>query len=158
MTVCLLRGYPPARRALEKAALDKIGFVDIFQRAHFFRAGHSQRLDADRPSVEMLDQQREDLAIHLVQPLLVHVKAGKGVAGLFSVDYAVAVHSGKISHATQQTVGYARCSPRATAYFQGSVFRYGNIEDARGAHDHAGKFLRRIKFQPVDNSEAIPQR
>src|SRR5215831_7510744 len=66
--VAAARDLTAARRADQKAFLDKVRFVDELQRVAILGQRRSQRLDADRPAVEALDDRRQDLAVARVQP------------------------------------------------------------------------------------------
>src|SRR3989338_2080804 len=55
-------GLPAPSGSLQIAGLDEIGLVDILQRRLFLVDGGGQRLHADRPAAEFLDDRRKDLA------------------------------------------------------------------------------------------------
>ena len=66
--------YAAARRALQKADLQQIRFVDIFDRIDLFTKHGGNGIDADRTSVESLDDGAQQFPVDLVETLVVHIQ------------------------------------------------------------------------------------
>src|ERR1700722_2299621 len=55
---------PAARRAMQEAELNQIGFVDFFDGFRFFTHSGSYRVDADRAAAELFEHSAHDLLIN----------------------------------------------------------------------------------------------
>src|SRR5688572_26534624 len=74
MLVSAPRGDPPARRALQETLLDEERLVEVLDRAALLADRRGDRLDAGRSAAVLLDDRAEDLAVDLVEAVLVHLQ------------------------------------------------------------------------------------
>ena len=71
------RGDAAARRAHEQPLLDEVGLADVLERVALLGAGGGERLDADGPAVELLDDRAQERAVELVEAELVDAEPGE---------------------------------------------------------------------------------
>src|SRR6185503_6945401 len=68
------RGAAAALGAFQEPLLDEIGLIDVLQGSGILTHGHRYRAEPDRAAAELLDNDRKDPGIHVIQPELVHVE------------------------------------------------------------------------------------
>ena len=66
----MARGHPAARRALDEAELEKEWLVDVHDRVGVLGDGGCQRLQPDRPAIELLNDRAQDLVVDVVEAQL----------------------------------------------------------------------------------------
>ena len=102
-----------ARRALQEAAHDEVGLVDVHDRVGFLAERHGQRVEPHRPAVELVADGEQDVAVELVEAFVVDLEeVERGQADL-ARDDALVAHLGEVAHAPQQAVGDPRRAARA---------------------------------------------
>ena len=74
---------------VQKACLDQIRFVGIFDRDSFLSYRRSDRLDPYRSSVETLDDRRQDISVEFLKTQFVDAESVKGLAGDVYIDISV---------------------------------------------------------------------
>ena len=80
-----------------------------------------ERVDADRPAAELVDDGREQRAVHLVEADLVDVEERQRVACDRPVMTAVGAHLGEVADAAQEPVRDARRAARAARDLGGAL-------------------------------------
>ena len=90
MPECVRGHAAPARGALEEAALEQVGLVDVLDRVGLLLDGHGQRREPDRAAAELAADDAEDLAVQPVQALVVDLEQVQGAGGDPGVDDAAA--------------------------------------------------------------------
>src|SRR5678816_289633 len=66
--------HTAARRAIEEACLNEEGLVNVLDRVLLLVNSGGETVDPDRPAVELIDDRSQQLAIHFVEPVLVHLE------------------------------------------------------------------------------------
>ena len=69
-----LRGRPPARRALDQAALEQVGLVDVLDRVLLLAHRDRERREPDRAAAELLADRAQDLAVEAVEARVVDLE------------------------------------------------------------------------------------
>src|ERR1700680_2565150 len=67
-------GHAAARRALQEALLDEVGLVKVLERAGILPHPRGQALQPGRAAVVVGDQRAEELAVHVLEAVLVHLE------------------------------------------------------------------------------------
>ena len=158
MPVCLLRHAAPSWRPRQKAALQKIGLIDVFERHSFLVDGRRKRIKTDRASAVILDDAAQHSAVERIQTELVDLQPGERLVGDLTCDHTVGAHLRIIAHPAQKTV----CDTRRAAGARGDlVCPLGHdpyIQDARRANNDTLQLLRRIELETQGHAEAVAQR
>ena len=100
-------------RALQEAALQQVGLVDVLDGVRLLAYGVGQRGQTHRAAIVLLEDDGEDLPVHPVQTFLVHLEQPQGLARHVRRDAALMAHLGEIPDPLEQAVGYARRPARA---------------------------------------------
>ncbi len=157
MLVGLGRGHAAARGALDEPALDEEGLVNVLNGARFLGAGHGDGLHPHGPAAELVDDEREDLAVHLVQAVRVHVQLVQGVLGQLLVHRGLALHQRVVADAPEQPPGDARGPARPAPDGPGPLLGDLHAQDVCRAQDDAREFLGRVEIQAEHAAEAVAQ-
>ena len=115
MIVGELRGDASAGCAVQKSNLDEERFVDFLNCIRFFRERCRQRAHSDRPTLILLDDGEQQLAIDLVESMLVDFEHLERGLGSRKVDLPRAAHLGIVADPSQQAIRDAR-SARASGW------------------------------------------
>ena len=67
MFISFLGSYSSSCRTVDKADLDQIRFIDIFQRGRFLTDGIGQRIQADRAALEAVNDAAQITDIHFIK-------------------------------------------------------------------------------------------
>src|SRR6266699_5783386 len=126
------RGAAAARRTREEALLHQEGLVHLLERARILADRRGDRLHADRPALEHLDDRLEDARVHVVETELVDVEPLERLDGDRRGDLAA---------------GAARDLRDARRVG-------GDSQDSRRAGDDLDKVVGRVIVQPLDEAEA----
>jgi hypothetical protein len=105
-------GHAPARRPVEEAGLDEERLVHVLDGVPFLVDGGGQAVDADRAAAELVDDRPQQLAIDLVEAVLVHLEQLQRRARHITRDAAVGPHLRVVADPSQQPVGDARRAAR----------------------------------------------
>ena len=70
-----------ARRALEEAALEQVGLVDVLDGVLLLADGDGERREADGPAAEQLADRAQQLAVEPVEALVVDLQQVERVLG-----------------------------------------------------------------------------
>jgi hypothetical protein len=92
MPVGCQRGDAPARCALQVALLDEIGFNHVFNGFALFANAGGNVVQPHRSTVKAQDHRFEQLAVHDVKALWVHIQHGQGAVGNIQADMPRAFH------------------------------------------------------------------
>jgi hypothetical protein len=117
MQKCTFGRNPTARCARQETAMNQIGFDDIFERPLVFSHRRRERVEADRPTREFLDERRQEGSIETVEAGVVDIETLEGETSRIEHDVlGVSVANRReVAHATQQPIRNARrpaCSAR----------------------------------------------
>src|SRR5512133_4397144 len=91
-------GRAPAWGALQQAALQEIGLVDVLERVGLVVDGDGQGREADGTAGELRAYGGEDLAVEAVESQLVDLQHRQRRVGRRVVDRAGAAHLGPVAH------------------------------------------------------------
>src|SRR5690606_18728639 len=86
MLPCYRGKHPPARRALQKALLDKIGLDNILNRVARLRQPCGNRFDADRPAAEIARDHVEIAPVELIEATMIDLQPRQSLIGDLTVD------------------------------------------------------------------------
>src|SRR5918997_2941866 len=104
MFVSRTRRHPTARRAIEEADLDQVRLDDFLDTFALLADRCGNRADADRPTVELFDNRRQNLAVNFVQSELVNFHLVERALRQGLRDAPVAQDLRVVAHAPEQTV------------------------------------------------------
>ncbi len=104
---------PPARGALDEPELEKVRLVDVLDRVRLLAEGHGERGEADRPTVETLDNRPQELTVGALEAMAVDLEQLERLGGDRVRDHALVAHLGDVAHPPQDAVCHARRAPRA---------------------------------------------
>ena len=79
------RRQAAARRAIQKSDLNQIRFDDLLDRIFLFVNRSGNRAQADRSTVELLDDRQQQFAIHLIETVRVDFHSIQRIVRDFSV-------------------------------------------------------------------------
>jgi hypothetical protein len=74
-------GDAAARRAVDEPDLQEVGFVDVLERAGILADRRGERGDADRAAAELVDDGEEELAVDLVEAVVVDLQQLRAPGG-----------------------------------------------------------------------------
>lgn len=103
-------GDTTAGGALQETLLDQIRLNNILDRLLLFTNGGGQIIEPYRSTEELIQYGQQQLAIHIVEALLIHIQHIEGLSGHLGTDMAIGADLGVIAHPAQQAVGDARRS------------------------------------------------
>src|SRR5262245_36267288 len=112
MLVRRARRDSAARGALQEALLDQVRLDDVLERAAFLADRSRETVDADRAAVELLDHGEQELAVHRVEAVRIHLEQVHGGFRDALVDGAIAFHLRVVAHAAQESIRYPRRAAR----------------------------------------------
>src|SRR5688572_17557698 len=158
MLVSPPRGDPRARRALQEPLLDEEGLVEVLDRAALLADRGGDRLDAGRTATILLDDRAQDLAVDLVEAVLVHLQQTERPPRRLGADGVVARHLREVAHPAQQAVGDARRAAAAARDLLGAVLVDGDPQQLRRAPDDGRQVPGLVEVEAVDDAEAGSQR
>ena len=102
----MIKGQPrrlaPPAGPLEKARLNQIGFIDIFERAPVFLHGRRQGVHPDRSPSELVDDRQKNLAIHLIKTGRIDTQPCKRILGHSLGDLSLRLDLGIVPHPLDQ--------------------------------------------------------
>src|SRR5690606_2577236 len=98
----------PSWRALDKADLQQIRFVDVFNRRRLFADACSNRIQADRAAAETLDHAHHQFVVDVVKAERIDLQHFKRLRSHVFGNRAVAAHLRIIAHPFEQAVRDAR--------------------------------------------------
>ncbi len=151
-------GDAAARRALQVALLDEVGLDDVLDGAGLLADAGGDVVQPHRAAVEAVDDSLQQLSVHHVEALGVHIEHRQGALGDVLRDAAVALHVGIVAHAPQQAVGDAWGAARAARDLEGTLRIDGRIQQPGRPRDDARQLFGRVELQPRDDAEAVAQR
>src|SRR4030095_8952900 len=118
-----------AGRRWKEADLQQIRLVHVFDRIDFFAKDGRNRAHSDRSAIESLDDRAKQLAVDIVEALLIDIQQLQRAASHLRGDFSVAFPPGIAANTLQQTVGDARRAPTTFRDFRASVGRDHGTED-----------------------------
>src|SRR5262245_29971635 len=107
------RGHAAARRAIEKSSLNEKRLVDVFDGVFFLVDGGRDAVDPHRSTTEFVDDGAQQLAIDLIEAVVVHFEQLEGGTGDLTGDRPVSTDLRVIADTPQQPVRNARGATRA---------------------------------------------
>ena len=121
-------GHAPTWRALQIALLNQIRLDHIFNGARLFAYAGRYIVETHGPAVKAVDQRFEQLSVHHIKALRIHIEHGQRLRGNVLRDGARTFYLSKIAHAAQQAVGYARRASAATRQLHGAARIHGHLQ------------------------------
>ena len=152
------RGDTAARRAIEKAGLDQERLVDVFDRVLFFADGGRDAVDAHRAAAELVDDGSQQLAIDLVEAVIVDLEQLQRRARDLGVDPAVGADLRIVAHAPQEAVRDARRAARPARQFVRGFGVDRHVENPRRTADDLLDVAVVVEVEPMDDAEPRAQR
>ena len=80
MLAAQLRHDPSTGRPLDEAELEQVRLVDVLDRVRLLAQCHRQRREADRASVEALDNRTEERTVRALEPTAVDLEQFESLA------------------------------------------------------------------------------
>ena len=157
MLVRFRRGLPASWRPHQQPLLNQIGLVDLFQSACILSDGRRQGVRTHGPSLEFVDDGRQDSVVHVVQALLVHLEGVQGVGRDFRVDHPRALHLRKVPHPAQQGIADPGCAPRTRRDLVGRCRLDLDSQDARRPLHDVGQRLGVVVVEAKVDAKPCPQ-
>src|ERR1700722_8851886 len=151
-------GDAAAGGAVEEAELHEVRFVDFLDGVFFLAERSGEGVQAHGAAGILLDDGEEQVAVDVVEAVLVNAEHGQCVAGHGQIDEPFGADFGEIAHAAQQAIGDARGAAAAAGNFGAAGFVHADAQDFRGTIDDQQQIFRRIKFQAMNDAEARAQR
>ncbi len=108
MRIGLFGHHTSPRRTIDKADLQKIRLIDIFQGHALLTDGTGDGLQSDRSALEAFDDPFDVFVIHAVQTEVIDLQTVQRLAGDLLGNDAFIEHLGKVAHPSKQAVGNAR--------------------------------------------------
>lgn len=158
MLIGTLTGDTTARGTLQKSLLDKIGFNHVLYRLLLLTDGSRQVIQPHGPAEEFIEDRQQQLAIHIIEPLLVHIQHVQGTTGHLDTDMAIGADLGIVPYPSQQTVGNPWCTTSSSGDLEGPLLHHAQPQTLGTTHDDIGQIRHLVELQALDNAEAIPQR
>src|SRR6185369_6248811 len=158
MIVGELRGDASAGCAVQKSNLDEEGFVDFLYCIRFFRERCRQRAHSDRPTLILLDDGEQQLAIDLVESMLVDFEHLERGLGSRKVDLPRAANLGIIADPSQQAIRNAWSATRAAGNFPSAFFVDFDAQNFSRAFDNHLQIFICIKLKPQQEPETRTKR
>ncbi len=100
--------FTSARRAFQKSLFDEERFINFLDGSGLLADSGRYGVQSDRPTLELLDDGRQNLVVHAVQSARIDVEGLQRDAGNRKIDMAFALDHGEIAHAAQQRIRNAR--------------------------------------------------
>ena len=154
-----MRGQqPPARGALQIAALDQKRLDDVLDGVARLRQRRRHGFHADRAAAVIHRDGGEIAPVHGVEAGGVDLQRAQRVVGNGAVDRGRVGGGGKIPHPPQQPSGDARRAAGAARDLVGAVRRHADLEHAGAAGDDLFQLFFGVEIQSHRNAEAVAQR
>ena len=150
--------HPPARGAHEVSLLDEVGLDDLFDGPPLLAQGGGQALGPHRPAVELLEEEPEELPVHHVEAVRVHLEHVQRAGRHFRDDPAVGPHLGVVAHPAQEPVRDPGGAARAARELPGAPGVDRDPQDPGRAGDDLRQLLRAVELQAVHDAEAVAER
>src|SRR5207248_11118020 len=124
-----------------------------FDGIRLFRKSSSQRIHSDWATLKFFDDGQQQLAINVVETVLVDFEHLQRRLRSGLIDFAVPANLGIIAHAAQQTVRDAGCSTTTAGDFQGTGSVDSHVENFRGALDDDLQIFMSVELQAKHDAE-----
>src|SRR5437763_1644913 len=152
--VCEARGGATARRSVEEADLNQVRLDDLFNGVLLLLQGGGHVREADGAALVLLNNHQEELSVHLVEAEGVNLHAIERIVGDLFGDAPVVLDLRVVAHASQKSVGDARCAARAARNLAcAAVVNFG-VEYVGGAADDCRKLFVRVEVEVEGYAEA----
>lgn len=102
MLISQAGGGPTLRGAVDEPELQQIRFDDIHDGVWLFADRCGNRLQPDRPPVELMDDCLQNPSIGVVQAELIHLEQRQGVRGDGAGDPTIGTHLGEVPDAAKE--------------------------------------------------------
>src|ERR1700733_5778858 len=158
MFVSQRRGHAAALRAVQQAQLHQVRLVDFLDRILLFAQRSGDRAQTHRAPCIFLNNSEQQIAVHFVQPMIVHTQHRQRIAGYANINVSLRAYFSKIPHTPQQSIRHARRPPAAARNFRRSRLVHSYSRNHRRTMRDEQQVFWRIKFQPVHNSKPRTQR
>jgi hypothetical protein len=128
--------------------------VHFFDRIRIFADGCTNRVQANRSAIELLDDRPNDARIHVVEAERVDVEQRERLVRDVLGDHAVSLHLRVVTHAAEQAVGDPRRAARAPGDLVRAIALNFDFHHVRGAAHDELEIFRRIEVEPLFDAEA----
>ena len=98
MLIRQIRALAATRGTHDEAFLDEERLADLLDGARVLSHRSSDGVDAHRTPLELVDDGREDLVVHVVEAMFVHIEGLQADAGDVNGDGAVALVQCGVAH------------------------------------------------------------
>ncbi len=106
-------GDPSSWRAVQKTDLDEERFVDFLNGVGLFREGGGERVYPHRPALIFLDDGQQQLAVDVIETVLVDLEHLQGGLRRRFVNLPAAANLGVVPNAAKKAICDAGCPARA---------------------------------------------
>src|SRR3989441_2098810 len=152
------RHHAPPRGALDEPELEQVGLVDVLDRVRLLTERDGERREPDRPSLELVHDRGEQLAVDPLEALRVDLEQIEGLGGDLGSDRTLVAHLGHVADAAQDAVRDPRRAARPAGDLRRGLVGDLDPEDVGRAEDDPPQLLGLVIAQAEGHSEAVAQR
>src|SRR5439155_3244373 len=132
--------------------------VDVLDRVRLLAERDGERRQPNRAAAELADDRAEQLAVHVLEPLLVDREQRERLACDGRRDRAIVLHLRDVADAFEDAVRDARRPTRAPRDLVCCVLLDLDVEDARAPPDDRAEIARLVVIETERHAEAVAQR
>src|SRR5678810_979442 len=155
MVVGAFRGLAATAGSFEKAGLDQIGLMDIFECALIFLDRSSQGFHPDRSSSKLVNDGEKNLTIHLIEPPRINAQPCQCVLGYSLGNSSRRLDLGIVAYPLDKPVHDPWGSASATGNLLRSLGIDRDPEDSSRPCHNRLQLHRRIKVQAVNKPKSV---
>src|SRR5690606_10560299 len=126
MPIGQIGGLPAPGGPHDKSLLDQKGLIDLFQGLGAFGYRRGQGTDPHRAALELVDDREQDLVVHLIQAVGIHVQGFEPKSGDSQVNVPTSFDLGKVPDPSQQGIAYPGGAPAPAGDLQGRLLGDGD--------------------------------
>ncbi len=154
----LCGGAAAARRSIQEADLQQVGFTDFFDCVWLLSECRRQCIQSHRPAFVIIDDREEQAAIEIVETYPIDAESLESLARDRDLDDSLSGNGGKVTQPSKQSQrdSGSPAGPRCDLY--GGFIGNSHIESLRGALDDQPQILGRVEIQALYDTEAIAKR
>ena len=98
MRVAVLKADAAARRARDKAQLQKVWLVNVLDGVDVLVDRRGQRLQPRRPAAEFFDKRQKQISVRLIEPQRIDLQPFQGELRVGERHGVVALYRGQVPH------------------------------------------------------------
>ncbi len=89
--------------------MEQVWLVNVHDGVSLFAGGGGDGVQANRPSIELVDNGVEDTAVRVIKAKLVDLKTLEGIMGYIGCNHALRSNLCVVAHASEEAVGDPGC-------------------------------------------------